>query len=434
MKQHPRVGLPGILAFCVLIAGFLPSPALAQNVPYGAVTGAGIGDCTKNVELGVGSIRAGFDWEQLQPNGPGTINWTAQDAQFDCFTSHGIKIFWTLAYAPAWARPAGSDRHRVPDQQAWAEFVRQAVTHNYDRYGGNITFGIWNEPEGDFLNGCPSTYINNGHCWGVLLWAPAQSVRIQYAPGARLAGPEMGVIDSRYDWAITMMAGGIQPQDVITTHWYSDFQEGLNYWMDTTISKAGGRETWLTETGSRQCTTEGEQASRVGNVATNFDQRYNYAWTKMFVYVVAQNNDCLSLVRNDGSNKPAFSTYKSHIPASPPPSGAGILNPGQSLNPGQTLASPNGRYVLKYQTDANLVLYDNGAPVWAINCWPGCMNIGAAGVATMQTDGNFVVYNSGGSPVWHTYTNGNPGAHLAVQDDSNLIVYSSAGSALWSRW
>lgn len=48
------------------------------------------------------------------------------------------------------------------------------------------------------------------------------------------------------------------------------------------------------------------------------------------------------------------------------------------------------------------------------------MNIGAAGVATMQGDGNFVVYDSGGGAVWHTYSNGNPGAYLAVQDDSNL--------------
>ena len=111
-----------------------------------------------------------------------------------------------------------------------------------------------------------------------------------------------------------------------------------------------------------------------------------------------------------------------------------VLNPGESLSPGQSITSPNGRYELKYQTDANLVLYDNGSAVWAINCWPNCNNIGAPGVATMQSDGNFVVYDSGGVPVFHTSTYGNPGAYLAVRDDGNLVVYApGGGSILWQR-
>jgi hypothetical protein len=118
----------------------------------------------------------------------------------------------------------------------------------------------------------------------------------------------------------------------------------------------------------------------------------------------------------------------------PPPAASNRLTGGQSLSPGQSVASPSGRYNFKYQTDGNLVLYDFGSPVWAINCWPQCNNIGAAGVATMQTDGNFVVYNSGGGVVWHTSSFGNPGAYLDVQDDSNVVVYSSSGYPLWHRW
>jgi hypothetical protein len=51
----------------------------------------------------------------------------------------------------------------------------------------------------------------------------------------------------------------------------------------------------------------------------------------------------------------------------------------------------------------------------------------------MQTDGNLVVYNANGGPVFHTWTFGNPGAYLAIQDDGNLVVYSSGGAVLWQR-
>ncbi|HWB18382.1 MAG TPA: glycosyl hydrolase [Vicinamibacterales bacterium] len=302
------VGFAGVL-IALMIA---PSLAFAQQDAYGAVTGAAMGDCTKNVELGVGIVRAGMPWWQLQPNGPGTIDWSYQDSIFDCFVNNGIKIYWSLADAPVWAG-GGNDHHHVPNYQAWMDFVHQAITHNYTRYGNSITFGIWNEPEGDFLNGCPSVYVNKGHCWGVLLWEPAAAIRAVYAPGARLGGPEMGTLDDRFDWALTMMSNSLQPQDVITTHWYN-FYPGLIGWMDTAISKAGNRETWLTETGYIDGCSESAQANTIDSIASTFDNRSNPHWAKLFIYVVAQNTLCASLVRSDGSNKPAFDVYQTHIP------------------------------------------------------------------------------------------------------------------------
>jgi hypothetical protein len=119
---------------------------------------------------------------------------------------------------------------------------------------------------------------------------------------------------------------------------------------------------------------------------------------------------------------------------------ATFLTGGWTLGPEGSVSSPSGRFVLKYQSDGNLVLYDNGSAAWAINCWPDCNSSGfqgnpfqPAGYATMQTDGNFVVYNSYGNPVWHTWTFGNPGAYLAVKDDGGLVVYSNGGTELWSR-
>lgn len=103
------------------------------------------------------------------------------------------------------------------------------------------------------------------------------------------------------------------------------------------------------------------------------------------------------------------------------------LAPGQWLNPGDSLTS--GSYQLRYQTDANLVLYNGSTAIWAINCWPVCNPLGPAGAATMQTDGNFVVYDDVGNPEWASNTGGS-GTFLAVRS-GRVQVYSASGNVLW---
>ncbi|MFN7981113.1 MAG: hypothetical protein U0Q11_04595 [Vicinamibacterales bacterium] len=53
--------------------------------------------------------------------------------------------------------------------------------------------------------------------------------------------------------------------------------------------------------------------------------------------------------------------------------------------------------------------------------------------ATMQTDGNFVLYNEGATeyPAWQTHTHGNSGSYLNIQDDGNLVVYNSSWVPIW---
>jgi Lysozyme like domain len=41
----------------------------------------------------------------------------------------------------------------------------------------------------------------------------------------------------------------------------------------------------------------------------------------------------------------------------------------------------------------------------------------------MQTDGNAVVYNASGTPLWHSYTYGSNGAIFAMQGDGNAVMY-----------
>lgn len=54
------------------------------------------------------------------------------------------------------------------------------------------------------------------------------------------------------------------------------------------------------------------------------------------------------------------------------------------------------------------------------------------GQAIMQLDGNFVIYDAGGTDVYRSNTAGNPNAYLIVQNDGNVVIYSPGGPPLWS--
>lgn len=102
------------------------------------------------------------------------------------------------------------------------------------------------------------------------------------------------------------------------------------------------------------------------------------------------------------------------------------LQAGQELTRGQQLTSANG-YMLTLQSDGNLVLSENTGTVWA----SGTDGKGAVR-ATLQDDGNFVLYTSDDNAVWSTGTQGNEGSRLVLQDDRNLVVFGSDGGARWA--
>lgn len=104
------------------------------------------------------------------------------------------------------------------------------------------------------------------------------------------------------------------------------------------------------------------------------------------------------------------------------------LNKGQQLFAGQSLKSSNGKVVLIYQTDGNLVLYDaQNNPLWANN-----KNGTLTNTVVMQSDGNLGHYDIRGASVWASNTNGNPDAYLLLQDDYNLVLYSKDNKPLWA--
>ena len=50
------------------------------------------------------------------------------------------------------------------------------------------------------------------------------------------------------------------------------------------------------------------------------------------------------------------------------------------------------------------------------------------------SDGNCVIYRDAGSgaPIWATNTLGNPGDQMVMQDDGNLVLYDVNGNPLWA--
>jgi surface antigen len=104
-----------------------------------------------------------------------------------------------------------------------------------------------------------------------------------------------------------------------------------------------------------------------------------------------------------------------------------VLKGGQSLLAGQQLRSLNGSYELLMQTNGNLVEYGPSGAVWATGT-PASGNR-----ATMQTDGNFVVYTSTGTALWQSGTGGSSGTFtLNLQNNGNLVLKQN-GIAIWTR-
>lgn len=100
--------------------------------------------------------------------------------------------------------------------------------------------------------------------------------------------------------------------------------------------------------------------------------------------------------------------------------------------------SPSQQYALVMQGDCNLVIYNGGYvpsnAVWA----SGTNGKGSGCYLGVQTDGNLVVYGSGGVVEWQSSTGGHSAQPSFIQLDNNGILHmylgtpSAPGALLWS--
>ncbi|WP_327067733.1 ricin-type beta-trefoil lectin domain protein [Kitasatospora sp. NBC_01302] len=134
-------------------------------------------------------------------------------------------------------------------------------------------------------------------------------------------------------------------------------------------------------------------------------------------------DDC-NFVVYDGNNQAVWSTQTYGASHTAP---GRALPGGTVLNPGDSVTAARSR--LTMQPDGNLVLTSlvTGNVLWASGTWPH-----SGSTATVQADGNVVVYDPNHNAIWSTGTWGHGGDQLVVQDDHGLALYGPDGRTLWS--
>ncbi|KAI5919644.1 bulb-type lectin domain-containing protein [Camillea tinctor] len=105
------------------------------------------------------------------------------------------------------------------------------------------------------------------------------------------------------------------------------------------------------------------------------------------------------------------------------------LGNGEWMTPGTSLWSQDGSVELKMQMDGKIAVYWGGQCRYQ-NTREQRQDI--KGVH-MQEDGNLCMYDTNGTPVWHTDTaspTGDSTVICAVQNDGNVVLYR--GTPIWS--
>lgn len=107
------------------------------------------------------------------------------------------------------------------------------------------------------------------------------------------------------------------------------------------------------------------------------------------------------------------------------PNGPAATRLPRNLYAGQSVVTPNGKFRLTMQGDGNAVVYDvMGRPVWETRTYlPG-------GSLAAQGDGNLVLYQPDWRPRWYTATSA-PGGSIVLQDDGNIVIRNANGFAQW---
>ena len=338
--------------------------------PYG-VNGhlPGDADLASAQDVGFGWVRFDFNWFQIEPQA-GQYDWTATDAAVDSAVAHGLSIYPTLAYTPAWAGPNPSCTYDDPNDatrcqtqpfanvQDWKDFVTAVVNRYKDRIG---IYGMWNEPNlGGFWQGTQMQYEQD-------VLVPGSAAVHAACATCLVGGPETSGLTASSTWngangvcafggcirnGWELDLGGVLDAagssiDVVTQHFYnSDVQgEVVGQLADGTFfgtlmthdslrdvlasHGAATKPIWLTETGyESSASTEQTQsdflsgllAARGQLAAGDYTaaQHQPFVVENLFLYDLRDGgSDGWGLIRADGSHKPSYDAVKSWIAGHP---------------------------------------------------------------------------------------------------------------------
>jgi hypothetical protein len=176
---------------------------------------------------GAESVRAAVYWNQIQPTGPGELNFTASDPIFLAAAQRGLDVLPVVQGTPTWAAKTPLDPASPPrDNEDFARFLTALVT----RYGPNgslwvshpevtpqpvRSWQIWNEP-------------NLTRYWNVAPWASSYVALLKRAHQAlKAADPGSKTVlaglpnESWKALAAIYDAGARRSFDVVTLHPYT---------------------------------------------------------------------------------------------------------------------------------------------------------------------------------------------------------------------
>lgn len=92
-------------------------------------------------------VRFDVSWDKVQPNGPGSYNWSEYDRIQQALSAHKMHALGILDFTPVWARGSSCTNSKMcppRDVTAFAQFAATAAR----RYSGSgiKDWEIWNEP------------------------------------------------------------------------------------------------------------------------------------------------------------------------------------------------------------------------------------------------------------------------------------------------
>jgi hypothetical protein len=337
MSRHARRLLLFVLV--VLLTGAARSRA-DESSPYGinihAPQGAELQLLLDRAQsAGLGWVRIDFIWAYVEPR-QGVFDWSVYDNIVAAAQAHGLQIYATLAYTPAWATH-GQEFYGVPDNPTdWADVCFRAARH----FAGSIQYwGMWNEPNlAQFWTGSMQQYID------IILKGGADAIHAGN-PQAKVGGPDLAHLQSA-DW-FTWLQQSIQQAggrlDFVAHHVYDSsgnravtkklndstlFGGQPSLWsvvppsVQEVLVATGwfGKPFWLTETGwASDQVTEGAQSAYYTGLLTDWLTGLPHQdWVdKIFFYEAKDSADITvprwGMLRQDGTGKPAYDAYRAFI-------------------------------------------------------------------------------------------------------------------------
>ena len=101
----------------------------------------------------------------------------------------------------------------------------------------------------------------------------------------------------------------------------------------------------------------------------------------------------------------------------------------QIMSINQFLESNNHKFIAKMQSDGNFVVYNSDGEIWSAG------SSGNNAKLEVQSDGNITIKDSNNQLLWNIWgyagVNGHEAYRIVMQDDGNLVAYDSNGSAIW---